>query len=134
MQDTLIQMLPGGDLFPLGILSLGVLLLAGFAVGVLVARRRRDDDARLRKLSVAVEASGSAIVITDTKGVIEYVNKKFEDLTGYARAEVIGGNPNVLKSGDTPDDEYRKLWQTISAGEAWQGVFHNRRKDGTLFW
>lgn len=134
MQDTLIQMLPGGDLFPLGILSLAALLLAGFAVGVLVARRRRDDDARMRKLSVAVEASGSAIVITNTHGVIEYVNRKFEDLTGYSRAEVIGGSPSVLKSGDTPDEEYRKLWQTISAGEAWQGVFHNRRKDGTLFW
>lgn len=143
MHDTFFQILPGGDVTPLGIVVAGGLLLAGFAGGLLAARRLRpravdtaelERTTRLRKLSVAVEASGSAIVITNTHGVIEYVNRKFEDLTGYSRDEVIGGRPSVLKSGDMPDEEYRKLWQTISAGEAWQGVFHNRRKDGTLFW
>jgi diguanylate cyclase (GGDEF)-like protein/PAS domain S-box-containing protein len=88
----------------------------------------------LRTLSRAVEQSPVSIVITDPAGIIQYVNPKFEQLTGYTSAEAVGLNPRILNSGERPGEDYRELWTTISSGKTWQGEFHNRRKDGTLFW
>ncbi len=55
-------------------------------------------------------------------------------MTGYASDEVIGKNPRILKSGHTPREEYKKIWDAILHGGEWQGEFHNRRKDGELYW
>jgi two-component system, cell cycle sensor histidine kinase and response regulator CckA len=95
-------------------------------------RKRIDED--IRKLSTAVEQSGSSIVITDTKGNIEYVNPKFVELTGYSMQEVIGKNPRILKSDHSSSEEYKNLWNTILNGQVWHGEFHNKKKNGDLFW
>ncbi|HOI28683.1 MAG TPA: PAS domain S-box protein [Melioribacteraceae bacterium] len=86
------------------------------------------------KLSRAVEQSPVAIVITNTEGLIEYVNPKYEELTGYKFEEVKDKKTNVLRSGHTTKEEYRKLWETIVSGNEWRGEFHNRKKNGDLFW
>ena len=96
------------------------------------ARKRAEMD--LRKLSRAVEQSPASIVITDRAGTIEYVNPRFEQATGYTRAEAVGRNPSMLKSGVVPDDTYAQLWATIAGGGEWRGELCNRRKNGELFW
>jgi len=88
----------------------------------------------LRKYYRAIEQSGSGIVITDIHGNIEYANPKFEETSGYALEEVIGKNPRILKSGKQRPEFYEKLWGTISAGQVWHGIFHNKKKDGSLYW
>jgi PAS domain S-box-containing protein len=88
----------------------------------------------LRKYYRAIEQSGSSVVITDAAGNIEYANPKFEEVSGYALEEVIGKTPRVLKSGRQRPEFYDKLWKTISSGQIWNGIFHNRKKDGSLFW
>ena len=88
----------------------------------------------IRKISVAVEQSPVATVITDISGAIEYVNPKFTEVTGYTLAEAMGQNPRILKSGEFPSDGYRNLWETILAGNVWRGEFHNKKKNGELFW
>lgn len=98
-----------------------------------LAERKRAEE-HLRKLSVAVEQNPASIVITDTSGTIEYVNPHFTRLTGYTFEEAVGLNPNVLKTGETSKEEYRQLWKTILAGGEWRGEFHNRKKDGGLYW
>jgi len=94
----------------------------------------KQTEAQLRKLSQAVEQSPAMVVITDLSGGIEYVNPKFSQVTGYTFAEVAGLNPRVLKSGKLEPEFYQDLWRTIKSGRAWQGEFHNRKKNGELFW
>ncbi|NTU60610.1 MAG: PAS domain S-box protein, partial [Deltaproteobacteria bacterium] len=95
--------------------------------------REREDEEALRKLSQAIDQSPAAVVITDTDGKIEFVNPKFAQLTGYTLEEARGQNPRILK-GDTPPELFEELWSTITAGRIWVGEFHNRKKDGTLYW
>jgi PAS domain S-box-containing protein len=107
--------------------------VAAAAIARDITERKRTEE-QLRKLSRAIEQSPSSIVITDTMGAIEYVNPKFTEVTGYTFEEVRGKNPQVLKSGDTQPEEYRLLWETVKAGHEWRGEFHNRKKNGELFW
>ncbi len=95
---------------------------------------RKHAEAALRTLSRAVEQSPSSIMITDASGTIEYVNPRYEEVTGYSKAEVLGHNPRLLQSGKTPPETYSDLWQAISAGGEWRGELCNRRKNGELFW
>lgn len=101
-------------------------------LGRVTERKRAEGD--LRKLSRVVEQSSTSVVITDTDGKIEYVNPKFIRLTGYDRKDIIGQNPRILKSGETPAEEYQRIWEIISSGGEWKGVFHNKKKNGELYW
>lgn len=98
-----------------------------------VTDRRRLEGER-RKLSQAVEQSPLSVVIAGLDGRIQYVNRQFLEITGYTLDEVLGQNPRVLKSGETPPEEYQRLWNAISHGETWRGTFHNRKKNGELYW
>ena len=97
-------------------------------------RRRRDAEERVRVLSQAVEQSPVAVIITDPDGTIRYVNSCFCAKSGYDLNEVIGQNPRLVKGGETPSEEYERMWRTILGGQTWRGVFHNKRKDGSFFW
>ena len=88
----------------------------------------------LKVLAHAVDSSPVSVVITDRDGNIEFVNRKFCELTGYGADEARGKNPRILKTGETPPEEYRRLWETITSGRDWRGVLHNRRKDGSTYW
>jgi len=88
----------------------------------------------LDKFSLAVEQSPVAVVITDLSGNVEYANPHFARTTGYSAEEIKGQNLRILKSGRTPDEEYSRLWRTITAGKIWRGEFHNKTKDGSMYW
>lgn len=95
---------------------------------------KRQADERLRQLSRAVEASPVSIVITDVDGRIQYVNPKFTAVNGYTLQDVLGQNPRILKTDQTPPEVHRQLWQTITSGREWHGEFCNRKKNGELYW
>ena len=109
----------------------GSILWHGFISDI---TRRKQEEASLITLSAAVEQSPVSTIITDASGNIIYVNPMFEQVTGYRRAEVIGKNPRILSSGEKSAEDYREMWTTLIAGKVWSGEFHNRRKDGSLFW
>lgn len=105
------------------------------AVQILAEMLSRDRaHSRILTLQWAVEQSPASVIITDTKGKITYVNQKFIAVTGYTLDEVLGKNPNLLQSGQTPDSVYQEMWRDLNAGRTWQGELCNRRKDGSLFW
>ena len=110
----------------------------GVLIGFMAMQRDVTELRRYQKelegLRIAVEQSDSVIVITDSKGMIEYVNPAFEKLTGYTHEEAFGKNPNLISSGEQSQQFYADLWAAISNGETWKGRFHNKRKDGSLFW
>lgn len=108
--------------------------LAGIVGAFMDITEQRQMDEQIRTMSRAIEQSPATIVITNVDGIIEYVNPKFCQTTGYAAEEAIGQNPRLLKSGEMEADGYAEMWRTLSAGREWRGELHNRRKDGSLFW
>ncbi len=94
----------------------------------------KQNEEQIRKLSNAVEQSPVSILITDLAGRIEYTNPHFSEVTGYTAAEAKGQNPRILNSGEMPAEGYKLLWSTITAGGTWRGEFHNKRKNGELYW
>lgn len=95
---------------------------------------RKKAEQALRKLARAVEQSPIVIFITDTDGTIEYVNPKFEEVTGYTQQEAIGKKPNLIKSPQTPKSVHEDLWSTILGGNQWHHEIQDRCKDGSEFW
>ena len=91
-------------------------------------------DEQIKKLSTAVEQSANTIMITNLQGKIEYVNKRFTELTGYQAEEAVGQYPRMLKSGFQDAAFYENLWTTISAGNEWKGEIYNKKKNGDFFW
>jgi PAS domain S-box-containing protein len=95
---------------------------------------RKQVEDTLRKYSWALEQSPTSVVITNAIGNIEFVNPCFCRVTGYTAAECLGQNPRILKSGQTPPQEYRQLWEAITHGEEWHGDFLNKKKNGEFYW
>ncbi|MBI5909388.1 MAG: PAS domain S-box protein, partial [Betaproteobacteria bacterium] len=102
-------------------------------VGRNITERKRAE-VEVRTLSRAMEQNPASIVITDQTGTIGYVNPRFEQVTGYTKAEAVGSNSRILKSGKTAAEVYEQLWAVISVGGEWRGELCNRRKNGELFW
>jgi len=88
----------------------------------------------LKNLRHAVEQSPVSVIITDKTGHIEFVNKAFEQITGYSQSECLGKNPKILQSGNTSSLIYKDLWRTLLQGNTWQGDLHNKKKTGEHFW
>lgn len=81
----------------------------------------------------ALDAAPDGITITDAAGTILYVNPAFTRITGYARADAIGRNPRILKSGQHGPEFYAALWNALTTAGEWRGQIWNRRKSGEIF-
>jgi PAS domain S-box-containing protein len=94
-------------------------------VAVALVEARQHDQIELQ--TAALEAAANAVFITDRQGRIEWVNPAFTSLTGWQLEELIGKTPRILKSDIQAPHYYKKLWETIVAGDVWRGELHNRR-------
>ena len=101
--------------------------IMAFRAALLAREAAREE---LLKLSLVVEQGPNPVIITDLDARIEYVNDAFIRKTGYSRDEVIGRNPCLLKSGKTPPETYRAMWDTLLRGGSWFGEFVNLTRDG----
>jgi PAS domain S-box-containing protein len=97
-----------------------------------ITERKQAEESRAR-LAMAVEQAAESVMITDTGGVILYVNPAFEKITGYTRAEALGQNRRMLESDRQDAEFHRQLWSLLERGEVWHGHLINKRKNGTLY-
>ncbi len=104
-----------------------------FAALVTDISERKQAEEQLSKLALVVEQSPESIVITNLNAQIEYVNEAFVHNSGYSREELIGQNPRILNSGNTPPKNFMALWNAIIQGQTWRGELYNRRKDGSEY-
>lgn len=118
-------------------LMLPLVVLILLAMGFLLTRSSdvvRQVRHKNRHLVKMIEQSAELILVADVKGHIVYVNQAFEKASGYFKHELIGRPTSVLKSGSHEDEFYTELWETVSAGKTFEGIFINRCKDGSLFY
>ncbi len=95
---------------------------------------QKANEEELRKFRKVIEQNSAIVVITDVTGGIEYVNPKFEQVTGYSQQEVIGKNPRILNARQLDFHHYQDLWETILSGETWHGELCNKTKSGEIYW
>jgi len=105
-----------------------------FQCNILDVTERKLAEEQIKTLGKAIEQGPSSIVITDEKGRIVFVNKKFTSLTQYSLEEVKGKKPRILNRGHLSDKEFDAIFETLENGETWKGEVLNRRKDKLFYW
>ena len=115
---------------------IAVMCLTGVTLWITAVNRtvRKHSEMALLLLSSGLEHSPAGVILTDNKGTIEFINRRFSEISGYGVEEILGSNPRALKSGETTDQEYADMWKSITSGDTWIGEFHNRRKDDSYYW
>jgi PAS domain S-box-containing protein len=108
-----------------------ILRTEGFFTDI-TKRKKSEEDLKL--FSNAADQTADSVIITDTQGIITYVNHAFEEMTGYSQREVIGQRPSLLKSDKHKKQFFETLWNTILSGDPFRAQFINRRKNGELYY
>ena len=93
---------------------------------------RKQGEEQLRIAAAAFE-SQAGMLVTDSDGVIQRVNKAFIESTGFTAEEAVGQTPRLLKSGRHNADFYREMWATVQSTGAWRGEIWDRRKNGEIY-
>jgi diguanylate cyclase (GGDEF)-like protein/PAS domain S-box-containing protein len=88
---------------------------------------------KLKDIELALNES-SIVAITDSKGMIQFANDKFCEISKYSKEELIGSNQNIVKSGYHSKEFFKEMWRTIGSGQTWRGEIKNKAKDGTYYW
>ena len=105
-------------------------VITGVIINIRDVSLRKRAEEEMRKLALVMEQNPNSILITDIDGNVEYVNPAFENTTGHKMEEMLGRNPNILKTDDTPKETFDELWATVTKGKVWHGEFINEKKNG----
>ena len=117
-----------------GIPALFSLLGLLFSWQLVQFRHYRQTQSRLTMMGIALENSPMGVMMTDAHKTIQWINPALEKMTGYPIEKLIGQQPTLLRSGQTPDTIYKDLSASLLAKQSWYGEFVNRRADGSHFW
>lgn len=123
-----------------GFLSISLTMLLFIRILVQLAEERKykqqliKQKEELNQFKVIVDNTLNSVVITDPQGVIEYVNKRFTEISGYAAKTVIGDKPKLWSSEETAPEVYAQLHKTLKDGDYWQGELKNKHRSGRMYW
>lgn len=136
-------------IFVLLLIAAGIMLIFHLRTQSILARNRELEDLNKKlneekterekaegdraRLISAIEQSIDGVVITDTSGLIQYINPAFERDSGYTKQELIGSSTKMLNSGKNNEKSYQKMWEMISRGDVWSNKMINRRKNGEFY-
>lgn len=117
-----------------------IVLLAGFlstrrvlkTISMILTQQLKDEQ-QIRVFSQVIDQIPVTVMLTDTDTNLVYVNKNFENVSGYKSAEVLNNNTNILQSGNTPQNTQREIWKTLTHGESWEGELENVKKNGEIY-
>lgn len=96
----------------------------------ITARRQAEDELRLA--ATVFDNSLNAVLIADAEGCIRKINRAFTTILGYQEADVLGRQPNVMKSGQHPPSFYQDMWGQLHERGHWEGEILNRHRDGHI--
>ncbi len=109
-------------------------ILQIFAARIAAELIHQRDNEKNRKLSLALEQTADAVMITDSEGVIEYTNPAFTAMTGIPAGEALGNKPSIVKSGKHDVTFYRTMWSVLLADQPFRDILINRKKNGELYY
>jgi PAS domain S-box-containing protein len=133
--DNVVQPNSSPEIFILFLVLIVALFILTGLIGTsaIISKKLAHSDSNLKDITSALDAS-SIVAITDEKGIITFVNKRFIEISGYEEHELLGQNHNILNSGFHPSDFFKNLWKTIGSGEIWKGEIRNKAKNGSYYW
>jgi len=105
-----------------------------FVASISDISQRKKNEYQLLLRNFAIDAAANSIIMTDTEGIISYVNSAFLKMTGFSQEDIIGKKTSIFKSGKHDNDFYRNLWLTILNGDIWSGRLINKKKNGELYY
>jgi two-component system cell cycle sensor histidine kinase/response regulator CckA len=105
----------------------------GLVWAILDITERKQTATSLMRLDAAINTIDETIIITNTQGIIQYVNPAFERSTGYSNDEALGANIHMLESGKHDQDFYQHMQQAVARGDIWKGLVVNKKKDGSFY-
>ena len=111
-----------------------ILQIPGIVVNSKDISEKKQTQKNIERLTAAVEQSSNTVIITDINGIIEYVNNKFVELTGFGKEEAFGKTSSLIQSGETSAEVYKDMWSSILTGNVWEGELKNKKKNGALYW
>ena len=117
---------------------IGLMRKAGEPVGFVTIgtdiTETKQNEQSLLKLSSAVDQSASSVMITNTEGIVEYVNNRYTEITGYSHDEIIGETSSLFKTDSSSPANNRQISESITSGKSWHGEIENTRKNGEKYW
>ncbi|WP_024953818.1 cache domain-containing protein [Sulfurospirillum arcachonense] len=105
---------------------------------ILSNKIKKIEDERIEQLNMLEQYrlildKSSVVSKVDQKGIIIYVNNKFEKISGYSTSEVIGKNHNIVRHPDSKKEQFKDLWHTVKQGDIWMGILKNKTKNGNTY-
>ncbi len=101
----------------------------------LTLRALKESENLGRKLSLVARGTDNIVIITDAEGRIDWVNRGFEQATGYSLREVRGYPPgDILQGAETSQATINLMSDAIARGEGFATEIINYRKSGEAYW
>ncbi len=95
---------------------------------------KRQTGVQIKLLFDAINHAPSSFIITDSEGIILYVNPKFTETSGLQVEDIVGENFMTLRSDQYSEEFYKNMWATLSEGKEWKGELVFKKKNGEPYW